>query len=61
MDHLGRYNVRLLTFFERVPEEERYCLKENVASAKVVQSWTTNMDLSKIIPIIRRVRPRHRG
>ena len=44
--------IRLLEFFERIPEEERYYLKENVASAKVVQDWTTNMDLSKVIPIV---------
>jgi len=44
--------IRLLEFFERIPEEERYYLKENVASAKVIQGWTTNMDLSKVIPIV---------
>jgi len=44
--------VRLLEFFERVPEEERYYLKENVVSAKVIHGWTTNMDFSKVIPIV---------
>lgn len=44
--------VRLLEFFERIPEEERYYLKENVASAKVIHGWTANMDFSKVIPII---------
>jgi len=44
--------VLLLEFFERIPEEERYYLKENVASAKVIQGWTVNMDLSKVIPIV---------
>ena len=44
--------VRLLEFFERIPEEERYYLKENVASAKVVYGWTVNMDLTKVIPIV---------
>ena len=44
--------IRLLEFFERIPEEERYYLKENVASAKVVHGWTTNMDFSKVIPIV---------
>ena len=44
--------IRLLEFFERIPEEERYYLKENVASAKVIQGWTVNMDLSKVIPIV---------
>ncbi|MEE8465932.1 MAG: GNAT family N-acetyltransferase [Dehalococcoidia bacterium] len=44
--------IRLLEFFERIPEEERYYLKENVASAKVIHGWTTNMDFSKVIPIV---------
>jgi GNAT superfamily N-acetyltransferase len=44
--------VRLLEFFERIPEEERYYLKENVASAKLIHGWTTNMDFSKVIPIV---------
>ena len=44
--------VRLLEFFERIPEEERYYLKENVASSKVIHGWTVNMDLSKVIPIV---------
>ena len=44
--------VRLLEFFERIPEEERYYLKENVASAKVIHGWTANMNFSKVIPII---------
>ncbi|MBC8281135.1 MAG: GNAT family N-acetyltransferase [Chloroflexi bacterium] len=44
--------IPLLEFFERIPEEERYYLKENVASAKVIQGWTANMDFSKVIPIV---------
>ena len=44
--------IRLLEFFERIPEEERYYLKENVASAKVIQGWTSNMDFAKVIPIV---------
>ncbi len=28
--------IRLLEFFDRVPEEDRYYIKENVASAKVI-------------------------
>ena len=44
--------VRLREFFERIPEEERYYLKENVASAKVIHGWTANMDFSKVIPIV---------
>ncbi|NQW21851.1 MAG: GNAT family N-acetyltransferase [SAR202 cluster bacterium] len=44
--------IRLLEFFERIPEEERYYLKENVASAKVIHGWTSNMDFAKVIPIV---------
>ena len=44
--------VRLLEFFGRIPEEERYYLKENVASAKIVNGWTAHMDFSKVIPIV---------
>ena len=36
--------TRLLQFFERIPEEERYYLRENVASAKLIHQWTTNLD-----------------
>ncbi len=44
--------IALLEFFERIPEEERYYLKENVASAKVIHGWTSNMDFTKVIPIV---------
>jgi L-amino acid N-acyltransferase YncA len=44
--------VRLLEFFRRVPEGERYYLKENVASPEVIQDWTSNLDYRRVIPII---------
>jgi len=44
--------VRLLEFFERIPEEERYYLKENVSSVKIIHGWITNMDFAKVIPIV---------
>jgi L-amino acid N-acyltransferase YncA len=43
---------RLLEFFRRVPEGERYYLKENVASPEVIQDWTSNLDYRRVIPII---------
>jgi len=43
---------RLLDFFQRIPEEERYYLKESVTSPEVVQTWTRNIDFSRAIPII---------
>ncbi len=44
--------LRLLSFFRRIPEEERYYLKENVNSPEVIQAWTTNMDFSRVVPIV---------
>lgn len=44
--------IRLLDFFRRIPEEERYYLKEDVTSPEVIQSWATSIDSSRIIPIV---------
>ena len=44
--------VRLLMFFERVSEEERHFLKENVTAPETIQEWTTNIDFNRVIPII---------
>jgi len=43
---------RLLDFFQRIPEEERYYLKENVTSPEVIQNWMRHIDFSRVIPII---------
>jgi hypothetical protein len=43
---------RLLDFFRRTPQGERYYLKENVASPEVIQHWTSNLDYRRVIPII---------
>ena len=44
--------MSLLRFFEAVPEEERYYLKENVTAPGVIQSWATSMDFERVIPIV---------
>ena len=44
--------VHLLDFFKRIPEEERFYLKENVTSPEVVQAWTGNIDFGRVIPIV---------
>ena len=44
--------LQLLMFFERVPEEERHFLKENVTTPETIQGWTTNIDFNRIIPIV---------
>ncbi len=50
LDPVGK--IALLEFFERIPEEKRYYLKENVASAKVIPGWTSHMDSAKVILIV---------
>ena len=42
----------LLKFFESVPEEERFYLKENVTAPEVVLNWTAHIDLERVIPIV---------
>ena len=44
--------VHLLDFFKRIPEEERFYLKENVTSPEVIRAWTANIDFGRVIPII---------
>ena len=43
---------RLLNFFKRIPEQERFYLKEDVTSPEVIQSWTTELDFSRVVPIV---------
>jgi L-amino acid N-acyltransferase YncA len=44
--------VPLLGFFSRIPEEERFYLKENVTSPEVIQAWTTDIDFRRVMPIV---------
>jgi L-amino acid N-acyltransferase YncA len=44
--------VSLLQFFERVPEEERHYLKENVTAPEVVHGWTAKIDFDRVVPIV---------
>ena len=43
---------RLLRFFQGIPEEERYYLKEDVVSPEVIQAWCSNIDYDRVIPIV---------
>ena len=44
--------LRLLQFFERIPEAERFYLKENVTAPEVIKTWTANIDFERVIPIV---------
>lgn len=44
--------LELLSFFKRVPAEDRYYLKENVTDPEVIEAWISNLDFHRIIPIV---------
>ena len=44
--------VSLARFFQRVPEEDRFYLKENVTAPEVIREWTEHTDLERTIPIV---------
>ena len=42
----------LLTFFQKLSREDRFFLKEDVASPVVIQRWVDDMDYDRALPII---------
>jgi L-amino acid N-acyltransferase YncA len=42
----------LLDFFLGVPEAERWYLKEDVTSPKVIHAWAENLDYKKALPLL---------
>ena len=42
----------LLEFFQRVPESDRYYLKEDVTSPDVIEPWCEEMDYRMVIPMV---------
>ncbi len=44
--------IRLLRFFERIPEADRYYLKENITAPEVIREWTSKIDHQRAIPIV---------
>jgi GNAT superfamily N-acetyltransferase len=43
---------RLQEFFTRVPEEDRYFLKEDVTSPEVIGNWVTHIDYDRVVPLV---------
>lgn len=43
---------RLSEFFARIPEEERFYLKEDVTSAEVIGNWVQNIDYDRVVPLV---------
>ncbi len=42
----------LLEFFRRVPEDDRYYLKEDVTSPEVIERWCEELDHRRVIPLV---------
>lgn len=42
----------LLDFFRRIPEEDRFYLKEDVTSPRVIEQWAENLDYSRALPLL---------
>lgn len=42
----------LLEFFRRIPQEDRFYLKEDVTNPKVIQRWAQTLDYSRALPLL---------
>jgi len=43
---------KLLAFFLKVPEDDRYFLKDDVTSPKVLDGWASHLDYDRALPIL---------
>ncbi|MEW6137199.1 MAG: GNAT family protein [Thermodesulfobacteriota bacterium] len=43
---------RMLEFFQRIPEDERWFLRENVADPEVMYHWIRRLDFESVIPLV---------
>ena len=44
--------IGLAKFFQRVSEEDRFYLKENVTAPEVIHNWIDNLDYDRVVPIV---------
>lgn len=42
----------LLDFFRHIPQEDRFYLKEDVTSPRVIENWADNLDYSRVLPLL---------
>lgn len=42
----------LLEFFRTIPERDRFYLKDDVTSSRVIDAWVENMDYSRVVPLL---------
>lgn len=46
---------KLLAFFRKLPDEDRFFLKEDVTDANVIQRWADELDYEKAFPVLAEV------
>ena len=46
------HEAGLLDFFLRVSEEDRFYLKENVTSPRVIERWVSELDYDRALPLL---------
>jgi L-amino acid N-acyltransferase YncA len=42
----------LLDFFRRIPEPDRFALKEDVTDPKIMDRWAMTLDYSRVVPLL---------
>lgn len=42
----------LLAFFKRIPDDERYFLKDDVVSQAVIDNWAEHLDYDRALPLL---------
>jgi L-amino acid N-acyltransferase YncA len=43
---------RLLEFFLQIPEDDRYFLKDDVTSTRVIEGWASRLDYDRALPLL---------
>lgn len=43
---------KVLKFFLRIPEEDRYFLKDDVTSPRVIEGWASHLDYDRALPLL---------
>ncbi|MFH1115939.1 MAG: GNAT family N-acetyltransferase [Pseudomonadota bacterium] len=42
----------LMEFFSRIPEEERWFLRDNIADPDIMREWIRNLDFRRVLPLV---------
>jgi L-amino acid N-acyltransferase YncA len=42
----------ILAFFKRIPEDERFFLKDDVTSPRVIRAWAEQLDYDRALPLL---------